>query len=70
MGEELTVGESLTIDHVVAKAQGWYLGDHKLATAVSRLQNKKADLPVETVVVALDMLLRPLPSDSYDGPVW
>jgi 5-methylcytosine-specific restriction endonuclease McrA len=64
------VGESLTLDHIVAEAQGGTWETINLQPLCRACQNKKADLPVETVVVALDMLLRPLPSDSYDGPVW
>ena len=69
-GVPLTVGETLTLDHIVAQSRegGWETIN--LQPMCRTCQNKKADLPVETLVVALDMLLRPLPSDSFEGTVW
>jgi hypothetical protein len=69
-GAVLTARESLTLDHIIARAKGGTWETINLQPLCRVCQNKKADLPVETVVVALDMRLRPSPSDSYDGPVW
>ena len=69
-GTVLTMGESLTLDHIVPRARGGTWETINQQPLCLGCQKKKADLPVETVLVALDMLVRPLPSDSYDGPVW
>ena len=68
--KKLRIGKNLTLDHIVAKSRngGWL--PINLQPFCRRCQEKKKDLPVETVVFALDMLLRPAPSDAYDGLVW
>ena len=69
-GTILTVGESLTLDHIVPRARGDYWETINLQPLCLGCQKTKADLPVGTVLVALDMLVRPLPSDGSGGPVW
>jgi HNH endonuclease len=67
---ELNIGKNLTLDHIEPQS----LGGPSLATNLQPFcddcQQKKGDLPAETVVVALDMNLRPPPSDAYSGLVW
>jgi hypothetical protein len=60
----------LTLDHIEPRALGGTWLTTNLQPFCSECQNKKADLPAVNVVVALDMLLRPPPSDSYHGLVW
>jgi 5-methylcytosine-specific restriction endonuclease McrA len=69
-GKRLKVGKSLTLDHIVPESRGGRWLATNLQPFCAECQEKKADLPVETVTVALDMLLRPSPSDSYEGPIW
>lgn len=61
---------NLTLDHVVSKSKGGPAVSLNLQPLCSRCNQKKRDLPVETVKIALDMLLRPAPSDSYSDPIW
>ena len=60
----------LTLDHIEPRAIGGTWLTTNLQPFCDECQKKKADLPAANVVVALDMLLRPPPSDSYDGPIW
>jgi hypothetical protein len=60
----------LTLDHIEPRALGGTWLTTNLQPFCDECQKKKAALPAENVVIALDMLLRPLPSDSYDGPLW
>jgi hypothetical protein len=69
-GTELTLDKNLTLDHVVPRSRGGTWLTTNLQPFCEGCQIKKADLPFETIKVALDMLLRPAPSDSYDGPIW
>lgn len=69
-GKELKLGKNLTLDHVVPRSRGGTWLTTNLQPFCEGCQIKKADLPVETIKVALDMLLRPAPSDKYDGPIW
>jgi HNH endonuclease len=62
--------KDVTLDHVDAKARGGPSISINLQPLCETCNQKKRDLPVTTVKIALDMLLRPAPSDSYDGPVW
>ena len=68
--KELTIGETLTLDHIVPKSKKGAWETINFQPLCRACQSKKADLMPETVLVALDMLVRPLPSDSYDGPIW
>jgi hypothetical protein len=53
--------EFLDIERQIAK---------KWRQQLSNVDHSEGSLPAETVIVALDMYLRPPPSDAYDGLVW
>lgn len=69
-GKKLKLGKDLTLDHIVPQSRDGRWLTTNLQPFCAGCQGKKADLAVETVTVALDMPLRPPPSDSYEGPVW
>ncbi|HEY7414706.1 MAG TPA: HNH endonuclease signature motif containing protein [Ktedonobacteraceae bacterium] len=69
-GTELTIGETLTLDHILARHHGGTWDTINLQPFCKSCQDKKANSPVQTITVALDMLLRPPPCDSFEGPVW
>jgi HNH endonuclease len=60
----------LTLDHIEPKSRGGTWLTTNLQPFCRECQEKKASLQPTTVIVALDMLLRPPPSDSFDGLVW
>jgi hypothetical protein len=60
----------LTLDHIEPKSRGGTWLTTNLQPFCRECQEKKADLQPVNVVIALDMLLRPPPSDSFDGLVW
>lgn len=60
----------LTLDHIEPKSRGGTWLTTNLQPFCHECQKKKANLQPVKVVVALDMLLRPPPSESFDGPVW
>ena len=66
----LKIGKTLTLDHILARSSGGTWHTTNLQPLCEGCQAKKADLPVEVIPVALDMLLRRPPSDTFDGPVW
>jgi 5-methylcytosine-specific restriction endonuclease McrA len=68
--KKLKIGKNLTLDHIVPRSRGGTWLTTNLQPFCHDCQQKKADLPVEVIKIALDMLLRPPPSESYDGPVW
>ena len=61
---------SLTLDHIVSQSKGGPTISLNLQPLCSHCNQEKADLPVEGVKIALDMLLRPAPFDSYEDPIW
>jgi HNH endonuclease len=61
---------NLTLDHVVSKSKGGPTVCLNLQPLCSRCNQEKRDLPVENIKIALDMLLRPAPSDSFSDPIW
>jgi hypothetical protein len=63
-------GRKLTLDHIEPKSRGGTWLTTNLQPFCRECQEKKADLQPVNVVIALDMLLRPPPSDSFDGLVW
>jgi hypothetical protein len=69
-GAELKVGKTLTLDHILSQHHGGTWDIINLQPFCQACQNKKADSPVQTITVALDMLLRPAPGDSFEGLVW
>jgi 5-methylcytosine-specific restriction endonuclease McrA len=62
--------DNFTLDHIVAQSQGGLTVSINLQPLCHDCNQKKRDLPVTTVKIALDMLLRPLPWDSYEDPIW
>jgi HNH endonuclease len=62
--------DNLTLDHVVAQRHGGPTVSLNLQPLCFRCNEEKRDLPVETVKIALDMLLRPAPSDSHSDVIW
>ena len=68
--KKLRIGKNFTFDHIVAKSRDGVWLPTNLQPFCRRCQDKKGNLPVETVIFALDMFLRPPPSDAYDGLVW
>ncbi len=61
---------NFTLDHIVAQSQGGPTVSINLQPLCHDCNQKKRDLPVTTVKIALDMLLRPAPWDSYEDPIW
>ena len=68
--KKLKLGKSLTLDHIEPKSRGGRAVATNLQPFCDDCQQKKKNLPAEIVVVALDMLLRPPPSDSHEGQIW
>jgi 5-methylcytosine-specific restriction endonuclease McrA len=68
--KKLRIGKNFTLDHIVAKSSDGAWLPTNLQPFCRKCQVKKRDLPVETIVCALHMYLRPAPSDGYDGLVW
>jgi len=60
----------LTLDHIQPQSRGGTWLRTNLQPFCEECQLKKADLQPTKVIVALDMLLRPPPSDSFDGLFW
>jgi HNH endonuclease len=60
----------LTLDHIQPQSRGGTWLTTNLQPFCEECQLKKADLQPTKVIVALDMLLRPPPSDSFDGLFW
>lgn len=60
----------LTLDHIEPQSRGGTWLTTNLQPFCQECQRKKANCPPVKVVVALDMFLRPPPSDSFDGLVW
>jgi HNH endonuclease len=60
----------LTLDHIQPQSRGGTWLTTNLQPFCHECQRKKANLRPVNVVVALDMLLRPPPSDSFDGLFW
>jgi hypothetical protein len=60
----------LTLDHIEPKSKGGAWVTTNLQPFCHECQKKKADRKPVKVLMALDMLLRPPPSDSFDGLVW
>jgi HNH endonuclease len=60
----------LTLDHIEPRSRGGTSLTTNLQPLCHECQEKKANLPPEKVLVALDMFLRPPPSDTFDGLVW
>jgi hypothetical protein len=60
----------LTIDHVVAKSKGGFATPTNLQPLCRGCNERKADHPAKTLTLAFDFLLRPAPSDSYEGLIW
>jgi HNH endonuclease len=67
---KLRIGKTLTLDHIEPQSSGGAWLATNLQPFCEKCQQKKGSLPSETVIVALDMYLRPPPSDAYDGLVW
>jgi 5-methylcytosine-specific restriction endonuclease McrA len=61
---------NFTLDHIIAQSRGGPTISINLQPLCEMCNQKKADLPATTVKVALDMLLRPAPWDSYEEPIW
>lgn len=68
--KRLRVGKNFTLDHIQPQSLGGQAFAINLQPFCYRCQREKKDLPAKTVTVALDMLLRPPPSDSYEGSIW
>lgn len=62
--------KSATLDHIVAQSKEGPTMSLNLQPLCADCNQKKRDLPVETVRIALDMLLRPAPFESYEDPIW
>ena len=62
--------KNFSMDHVVAEANHGNWVATNLQPLCKVCNERKADGPVATVRIALDMLLRPAPSDGYEDPVW
>ena len=62
--------KELTIDHVVPRADGGVATPTNLQPLCRKCNEEKADNPAKTLTVAFDFLLRPAPSDSYEGLIW
>lgn len=60
----------LTLDHIEPQSRGGTWLTTNLQPFCEECQQKKANLQPVKVIVALDMLLRPPPSDSFDGLIW
>lgn len=60
----------LTLDHIQPRSRGGTWLTTNLQPFCEECQQRKADLQPTKVIVALDMLLRPPPSDSFDGLFW
>ena len=59
----------MTVDHVVAKANGGSGEELNLQLLCVECNQMKADRPVDLIALALDFPLRPV-SDSYEGVTW
>jgi HNH endonuclease len=68
----LTCGatKEITIDHVVAKSKGGFATPTNLQPLCRECNERKAGRPAKTLMLAFDFLLRPAPSDSYEGLIW
>lgn len=61
---------NFTLDHILAQSQGGPTVSINLQPLCHDCNQKKRDLPVTNVKIVLDMLLRPLPWDTYEDPIW
>jgi 5-methylcytosine-specific restriction endonuclease McrA len=59
-----------TLDHIVPKSEGGPTVSLNLQPLCHRCNQEKRDSPVKSVKIALDMLLRPAPADSYSDLIW
>lgn len=68
-GQTLTT-DDLTIDHIVARSQGGTGDQVNLQVLCKECNSAKADIPVEGREAVLHFLMRPVPSDAYEGVTW
>lgn len=62
--------ERVTMDHIVPKSAGGLGVPTNLQLLCERCNGEKADKVPEKLILALDFLMRPAPSDSYEGLIW
>lgn len=67
--QPLTLAD-VTLDHIVARAHGGEAVPLNLQVLCESCNQKKKDLAVMTMEIALDFPLRPAPSDGYEGLIW
>jgi HNH endonuclease len=67
--QNLTLAD-VTLDHIVARAHGGEAVPLNLQVLCESCNQKKKDLAVVTMELALDFPLRRAPSDSYEGLIW
>ncbi len=67
--QPLTLGD-VTLDHIVARAQGGEAVPLNLQVLCEACNQRKKDIAVVTMEIALDFPLRPAPSDSYEELIW
>lgn len=65
-----TKAEEITVDHIVPKSAEGRAVPTNLQLLCKKCNREKADLLPERLILALDFLMRPAPSDSYEGLIW